>query len=284
LGLYFLGRLSANWDGSLRKNILNKNDTFDLVYDVNEFKEVFDFVKHGFNFTDEFADELLNLILSCQENTPIAAVNRTDGKVDIALLIIYQGTTDDGQRQVLNLSSWYAAPERRGPTVFSFIKSLLAQLQHYIITNYTPNNTVSSVLKLFGFKPMHVSMLQGGLLKQSPYIRFNVFRALKAGKRTQLIPLISNGKKETLRYSIHPRKIMGINCSIMNVFQMDNKNWPPNLWNVLRIMIRHRAPMLILYYIEKTQSKNEAKWLIYDAIDDTRFIPPLASELSVIKY
>jgi hypothetical protein len=265
---------------------MSHENGFELIYDQDEFVRVFHFIRDGFGWTEVFAEKMYNQVLNSQINTPLAAVNRLDGQVNVAILIIFQGILAEGQRGVLNLSSWYAAPEIRGVAVVNFAKKLLTNLQGYIITNYTPNEAAGRVFNSIGFKSMDVSMIRGGVLKKSPFWNLQAFRVLKGGKGVTVVPLEPSsslsGESWNARYRLYPRNIMGINFNILNVYQTDIINWPPSIWHVLRLMFSNRAPMLILYFFDAAASKDMAKWLIYDPDGIVAYIPPLGSELNVI--
>lgn len=265
---------------------MSHENGFELIYDQDEFVRAFEFIRAGFGWTEVFSEKMYRQVLNSQINTPLAAVNRLDGQVNIAILIIFQGTLADRKRGVLNLSSWYAIPEIRGVAVVNFAKKLLAKLRGFIVTNYTPNVAAGRVFKSIGFKSMDASMIRGGFHKKSPFWNIQAFRALKGGKSNKVVPLESSsslsGECWNASYRLHPRHIMGINFNILNVYQTDSINWPPSIWHVLRLMFSNRAPMLILYFFDAAAGEDMANWLIYDPDGITAYIPPLGSELSVI--
>jgi hypothetical protein len=265
---------------------LNVN-TFELIYDQKEFDLVFQFIRDGFGWSNEFANKMYSLVLSSRKkNTPIAAVNKNNGHITIALLIIFQGYFGLHSREVLNLSSWYAIPKTRGVATVHFAKKLLSVLQKYMITNYTPNEAAGKIFKSIGFKPMNISMVRGGFLKKPPFFSFDSFKILNFYNKNHLVPIkpstqISDGSRG-VRYTLYPRKVMGITFNILNLYQTNLLDWPPSLWHVLKLMICNRALMLVVYFRDDLHIESGAKWLIYDSEGFAGNISPLGSELNII--
>ena len=262
-------------------------DNFELIFDEEEFHEVISFLKRGFQWTDDFAKKISNLVLSSRTKAPIAAINRTHGQINIAILIIYQGTIDNGAKEVLSTSSWYASPEKRGMIPIKFSKKLVLALSSYVVTNYTPNEVAGKIFKSLGFRPMDIGMIRGGFITTPPFFKINAFKYLKF-KNNDRILCIENSKTLSDRhgglfYSLYPRKIMGIEFNILNIYQTDQQLNALSFAQVIKMMLRNRALMLIIYYIDNRPNGKKAKWLIYDSVGDIRFLSPAGSELNILK-
>lgn len=262
-------------------------NNFELIFDEEEFHEVISFLKRGFQWADDFAKKISNLVLSSRKKAPIAAINRSHGEINIALLIIYQGTINNGAEEVLNLSSWYANPEKRGVAVVNFSKKLIAALSSYVVTDYTPNEAAGKIFKSLGFRPMDIGMIRGGFITTPPFFKINAFKYLKF-KNNDRILCIENSKTLSDRYgglfySLYPRKIMGIHFNILNIYQTDQQLNALSFVQVIKMMLRNRALMLIIYYIDNRPNGKKAKWLIYDSFGDIRFLSPAGSELNILK-
>ena len=262
-------------------------DNFELIYDEEEFHEVISFLKRGFQWTDDFAKKSSNLVLSSRTKAPIAAINRSHGQINIAILINYQGTIDNGAKEVLNINSWYASPEIRGVIPIKFLKKLVVTLSSYVVTNYTPNEVSEKLFKSLGFRSMDIGMIWGGFTLTLPFFKINAFKYLKFKSNDRILCLENS---ETLSdrhggifYSLYPRKIMGIEFNILNIYQTDQQVNALSFAQVIKMMLHNRALMLIIYYIDNSPSGKKAEWLIYDSVGDIRFLSPTGSELNIIK-
>ena len=272
---------------------------FELIYDKSKIDEIIDFLSANHKATLQHYNRLSLQLKLSPENIPVAAINRSFGKISIALLLIYQGKETNSKKDILNLTTWYAVPEKRGIGVFSFVKKLTGSLSNYILTDYTPNPAAKRIFKSVGFANMKISIVKGGLSKKFPFFLAEAFKWLAASNKTlktkkmshQSIRLlnidiensiISENKKNSTFFSIHPKRFIGIPVNILNIYHMSNQKLCINFIKIIILMFKHKATMLLIYFIDLESKCHEAEWIVLSDDKKIEYISPMYSELEAL--
>ena len=79
---------------------------FELIYDKSKIDEIIDFLSANHKATLQHYNRLSLQLKLSPENIPVAAINRSFGKISIALLLIYQGKEPNSKKDILNLTTW----------------------------------------------------------------------------------------------------------------------------------------------------------------------------------
>ena len=75
-------------------------------------------------------------LLQNPDGVPVAAISKSEIGVEMAILLIWQSeSVCECASGVLNLSSWYASPHKRGVESVFFAKWFTQELNQYILTN-----------------------------------------------------------------------------------------------------------------------------------------------------
>ena len=273
------------------------NQQFKLIYDRNSLPQVMDFLAEGFAWDSHFRTSLSKLVLRSPVGTPLAAISTEDGRISIALLLIYQGKLEGNQSYVINLSSWYALPSVRGVKVVNFARKLKNSLDDFVLTNYTPNSAAARIFKSVGFEPMEVNLYQFGLIKKFPFLKFDALKyLLKTSKRPTSISSYSACKSieklcsadfseslgHGLFYSVFNRRVLGTDQKILNVYAVQRDLIGFGVWKLFELMVSKRALLVCFYVVEERDENNRSGWLYLNAQSQERFVSPVGSELTVI--
>ena len=120
-----------------------------------ELLDIIQFLGIGFKMSRKQQEKSINYLISSNKDIDFYgyAAKYNDSIVG-ACFATLQGQFKE--KKVLNISSLYFLPSFRGPYVAYFCKNILdyAISEDYIITNYTPNSSVSFIFKKLGFRAM----------------------------------------------------------------------------------------------------------------------------------
>ncbi|MDC3031874.1 hypothetical protein OA251_03695 [Prochlorococcus sp. AH-716-P08] len=126
------------------------------VKNPKELLQVILFLKSAFGWSNQKAINLNRHLLKNNENFGIYgySIKNNNNNLLGALLIFYQGKLKYKNKElpIVNMSSWYVAPEMRGYGSLKMIKNFINDYSDYLITNITSNVTAYKILKAFGFK------------------------------------------------------------------------------------------------------------------------------------
>ena len=144
---------------------------FFLVYDIEQLQSVIEFLQSKFGWDNNRSVKILNRLKVQSSSIPKAAIYCFEDEIKIANLIFHQTYIPRIDKNVVNLSAWYAINTHRGIDAIKFAKQLTIALDEYVITNYTPNAAAIKVFKALGYEDMHVKADSIGLQKKFPFIR-----------------------------------------------------------------------------------------------------------------
>ena len=126
------------------------------VKNQKELLQVILFLKSAFGWSNKKANNLNRHLLKNNENFGIYgySIKNNNNNLLGALLIFYQGNLKYKNKElpIVNMSSWYVAPEMRGYGSLKMIKKFINDYSDYLITNISSNVTAYKILKAFGFK------------------------------------------------------------------------------------------------------------------------------------
>jgi hypothetical protein len=267
---------------------------FDIIYDKSELKNVIDFLGDGFGLSLEKRIAFIKLLERNPADYPIAAVTTKNGKMTAAMLLIAQiSCSINNDLKVLNLSTWYALPKNRGVEAIIFIKKLLNQLNGYVFTNYTPNDTVTLILKSFGFTNMNVFKYICGFSRNKIF-RFELNSAKFFFANTGLILFtnleslhtnyVSNNSIKPL-YWIYSSKKYFLNIRVLNIYINNPSEYKyPSMFSIFYIMLRFRVVSLniILSLDDYKNQSNSMPWLFKSSDLNCRHFSPIGSELTAL--
>lgn len=243
------------------------------------------------------------------------AMYADDDNISSAILLPFQGYI--GLDKVISLMSWYTKPSYRGINSFLFAQKLKKFLltSNFIITNYTPNQAVSSLLKSLDFKIMEgfrkkeffvikpfkllfswISSSKISLKSNSYKASFENFKVNKFGNTQHLILDTSNKKSSfcCIKNSIK-KKIFGFQLSIpiIHILLVEDQNHLLEFWDILVFLIfkKYKTFFVIadFHFLLSVNKKflfgsNPLNYLIYTENKFLKFVPPLGSELSISNY
>lgn len=275
-------------------------EIFELVYDRNMLSDVVYFLEEGFNWSREYSQKVIETLSSIDKDIPIAAVNKSFGKITIAILLFHQGVTEGSKKRILNFSAWYAVPEKRGIYAINFARKLVRNLDNFVLTVYSAKQEAYKVFKSIGFSDMAVGKVTIGLVDRYPFLScpsLNTMRAIQARTPKLLtFPKESQEKKivhisnvsaahvdnsNGLYYARHTVNFFLLKLNVINVFAMDE--WPASVTfaQVLWLALKRRAVRINVYYNVDNSIVNKSKWLIYPGRVHEKVITPIGSELDL---
>ena len=278
----------------------DNKEVFELVYDRNILSDVVYFLEEGFDWSQEYSQKVIETLSSVDKDIPVAAVNKSSGKITIAILLFHQGVTKKSKKSILNFSAWYAVPEKRGIYAINFARKLVRNLDNFVLTVYSATQEAYQVFKSIGFSEMAAGRVTIGLVEGYPYLSFpslNTLRSRKARtpklstfpeesqkKNIVHISTISAAQVDTanglyyLRYTI---KLFLLKLNVINVYAMDE--WPASVTIVqlLWLALKRRAVRINVYFSVDNSVVKNSKWLIYPGSVPEKVITPIGSELDL---
>tara|TARA_B100000242_G_C43053036_1_gene492137 strand:+ start:3380 stop:4252 length:873 start_codon:yes stop_codon:yes gene_type:complete len=126
-----------------------------LINNRNRLEDVLNFLKIGFNWSNEKKDKIKDYLIKENKNYKNYGYYLLDNSTIFgAFLLFEQGNIfyNNKHLKILNISSWYVAPSHRGVLPFIMLKSLVKNNKNSIITNLTATKNVQKILNSFGFK------------------------------------------------------------------------------------------------------------------------------------
>jgi len=277
----------------------DNKEIFELVYDRNMLSDVVCFLEEGFNWGKEYSQKVIETLSSIDKDIPVAAVNKSFGKITIAILLFHQGVTEGSKKSILNFSAWYAVPEKRGIHAVNFVRKLVRNLDSLVLTVYTPTQATYKIYKSIGFSEMAVGKVTIGLVNRYPFLScpsLNTLRTIQARtpkfltfpkESQEKIVHISNisavqvDNSNVLSYSQHTIKKFILKLNVVNVYAMNE--WPASVTfaQILWLALKCRAVSINVYYKVDNSIVDKSNWLIYPGSVHEKVIMPIGSELSL---
>tara|TARA_B100001057_G_scaffold116913_1_gene115469 strand:- start:26 stop:814 length:789 start_codon:yes stop_codon:yes gene_type:complete len=255
---------------------------FFLVYDIEQLQSVIEFLQSKFGWDNNRSVKILNRLKVQSSSIPKAAIYCFEDEIKIANLIFHQTYIPRIDKNVVNLSAWYAINTHRGIDAIKFAKQLTIALDEYVITNYTPNAAAIKVFKALGYEDMHVKADSIGLQKKFPFIRLWLQDEYFSftGNRSSSVDLTNDrqGVSINFSYKISSVKKMGIKLSTLSIYMESKKTHVPLLW-LLKMVFCHGILRVNLFSKRKMASENSV-WLIKNCYEEL-YISPRNSELSL---
>lgn len=271
-------------------------DNLEILYDKSKLAEIINFVGDGFKWPKSRRDAFYEKLKKNPDDIPIAAFAKSEDKITMAILIIYQGNISSSDKKILNLASWYALPNKRGADVLIFSKFFINSLKEFIITNYTANDSVKKILRAFGFKNMPVKIVNFQLFPKinKTFLKYlfkirnnekksnNFYKCLK-----NLYPIenyiYSKNDDEYIGYfSTWIFKKFGISWKFLNIYIETNNNFEiPSTYSIIKLMVKNFSIGIRIYYKNYNRDDKSRPWLIFGGEDYDYYIFPNNSELEV---
>ena len=261
-------------------------DKFSLVYDSKKLSVIIDFLESGFKWDPDRSSKLFHRLNTQSSKIPKAAVHYDGNKIKIAILLIHQTYIAEKDKDVINLSAWYADKTHRGIEAIIFAKNLTLALDKFIITNYTPSIAASKIFLSMGYKDMGFKVHTLGVQKQFPFLKlrfsFNYF-SLKCHSEKPInlkkSDNIYNSYVNTpYSYQINIIKKFGVKLSILNFYSEEKQNKFCLLW-FFKMIFLYR-PVQINFYFRNDDTPRQGVCLIKN-FDEESYISPRNSELSI---
>ena len=270
------------------KKIPNSSQDFELVYSSEKLQDVINFIGRGMFWSKNHSANVMETLISKNSEIPYAAIKQKNNIIKIAILILQQGKTEDGDKNIVNLSSWYAEPEMRGPASVFFARSLIKALGNNILTDYTPSEAVARLFKSLGFREMIVRKFRAGITRNFPYISIEALKlfvnwSLKKNSKDNYqhiakIPFRSH-LRETVFYSTHKIKNRLFSLKYINFYIFTGQQTKISLGRIILLMLATRSAFINFYCLKPQTLGSRAGWLIFEKEEKIEFISPLASEI-----
>ena len=260
------------------------NVGFTLIRHSSLLKQAIEFLKKGFSWTDEKSLKIFKKLSNQEQKLPYGAVYVVNGKIVIAILLFHQGRSTLEDKEVVNLSSWFALPSHRGIEAITFAKNLVKTLDGIIITDYTPSNAASKIFKSLNFTHMEVEKDEIGASNKFPFISILPFFKKIHLKTGNILPLkdISNlnyqNTEDISFFTANTQNKFKLKLTVLNIYLASN-NKKVNLFVLLKLIIKYRVVKLNFFFKNKTPRKTNI-WLIKNQKLEN-FILPFNSELSL---
>ena len=258
---------------------------FQITNDVIQTEKIIDFLEEGFdwgkNRSKLFKEKFNNQI----SETPRAAYEIENNRIVSAILLFDQGWCDIESKNVINLSSWYALPEFRGPRAINFARRLLSALDAYIITNYTPSVAAYVVFKFLNFSDMKVTQHNVGIQKEKPFFSLkSVWELLSFSKGHKIHHLRSitpmDSKENIVVCYAHLKAKLGlIPMNIIDIYVLNEDSKVP-AFGLIQLIFRYRA-IRVNIFRKSSQISPRRVWLVKNSIEEGLFISPISSELQI---
>jgi hypothetical protein len=258
------------------------NNGFFLVYDVEQLQSVIEFLESEFSWDSKRSTKILNRLRVQSSSIPKAAIYCDDNEIKIANLIFHQTYISRVDKNVVNLSAWYAKITHRGIDAIRFAKQLTLALDEYVITNYSPSAAAIKVFKALGHEDMHVKADSIGAQKKFPFIRLRLqdkYFSL-TGNCGPSVDLTNDqqGVSVNFSYKISSIKKMGIKLATLSIYMERKKTHVPLLW-LLKMVFCYGIVRVNLYSRGQMAPENSV-WLIKNCHEEL-YISPRNSELSL---
>lgn len=277
--------------------------------------EVLEFLAKGFKWRLNRVEQIRRYIIKSNKNLEFYGFASYDKSSNICSAILTPLQGSYSSKFIINLMSWYSLPHYRGMKSILFIQYLTRYLikKNFIITDYTPTQVVSKILKNIGFK------LMGGFKKYKKFVIINPFK---------LIILICSGSKisrckskktgefkisfmgDGLKYKfckgninftfvgnikIISKKYFGLRIKIKSfqILWTDNEKDLLKHWEIICYMLLVNLKTLFIsadFFISNNFPKegnkkiHPIKYLIYDSENVLSFMPSIGSELSLSNF
>lgn len=258
------------------------NNGFFLVYDIEQLQSVIEFLESGFSWDSKRSAKILNRLKVQSSSIPKAAIYCEDDEIKIANLIFHQTYISRIDKNVVNLSGWYAKITHRGNDAIRFANQLTLALDEYVITNYSPNDATIEVFKRLGYEDMHVKVDSVGAQKKFPFLRLKLqdkyFSLI--GNCSPSVDLTNDQQEVSVNFSykISSIKKMGIKLAILSIYMEEKKICVPLLW-LFKMVFCHGIVRVNLYSRGQMAPENSV-WLIKNCHEEL-YISPRNSELSL---
>lgn len=258
------------------------NNGFYLVHDIEQLQRVIEFLQSKFRWDNKRSIKILNRLKVQSSSIPKAAIYYDDDEIKIANLIFHQTYISKIEKNVVNLSAWYAKNTHRGIDAIRFAKHLTIALNDYVITNYSPNAAAEKVFKALGFEDMHVKVDTIGFQKKFPFIRLwlkDRYFSL-TGNCGPCVDLANDGQDVSIdfSYKISSIKKIGIKLATLSIYMESKIICVPLLW--LLKMVFCRGIVRINLYSKGQVAPENSVWLIKNCHEEL-YISPRNSELSL---
>ena len=278
----------------------NSKEVFELIYDRSMLTDVVYFLEEGFDWSKAYSQKVIETLSAIDKDIPVAAVNKSLGKITIAILLFHQGVTEGSGKSILNFSAWYAVPDKRGIYAINFARKLVKNLDNFVLTVYSATQEAYTIFKSVGFSDMAVGKLSIGLVDWYPFLScpsLNALRSIQARtskllatpeesqeKKIVHISNISTAQVDNsngLFYVRHSKKIFLLKLNVIDVVAMEE--WPANvtLTQLLWLALKRRAVRINVFYCVDNSVVNKSKWLVYPESTPEKAITPIGSELGL---
>jgi hypothetical protein len=266
---------------------------FFLIYEKQSIDKIIDFVAKGFGMSNEKKRKILHKLLENPDNVPLAAISKSKLGLEIAILLFWQKKKCSScGLEILNLSSWFALPNRRNIESVFFVKWLTKELNSYILTNYTANEGVKTIFQAFGLVPMQVKQFHFGIIKKNKikfssadiksYFKLNKVYDYKNINKN--ISHLNNNKGDScVTYWITQETKFRLKIRVLNLYiAKPDRFLAPSGISLLFLMLRYRAFLIRINISTKSKNDNNNRWLVseHNCIPNT--ISPDNSELVIL--
>jgi len=284
----------------MKSKIFDSKEAFELVYDLDALNEVLLFLKKGFKWSNEYSEKVKKVLSFVDKGTPIAALNKSSGKISIAILLFHQGVieTERDNKNIINFSAWYAIPSKRGIYAINFARKLVKNLDKFILTNYTPSPEVCKIFKNIGFVEMPVNKKTIGLVKSFPFFSFSslikllsigvisssvsFFKAFKTKIRhISSIADVHIQDSSLVFYSTQIIRKFKFRIKVLNIYTMSKTPGILTLAQLALLALKHRTLSINIFYIVNKGEVSKANWLIYPRSTQDKVVAPVGSEISL---
>tara|TARA_B100001093_G_C26833051_1_gene1017046 strand:- start:1718 stop:2518 length:801 start_codon:yes stop_codon:yes gene_type:complete len=259
-------------------------DGFHLVYEPELLRKAINFLQEGFAWDQEKNDRLFRRLSSQNNDMPLAAVFIDKGEIVIGILLFHQGWSSIEKKHIINLSAWYAKDSHRNMNVINFANNLTSALNDKIITNYTPSEVVSKILKRLKYQDMTVKKKTIGFSRNKPFLKIGSFWKFITLIKNEMTPVNFTTEKQKevvegdLFFRIDLIKKFSINISILNIYSKKNEIKVPFFW-LIWMIIRYKTYRINFYFKDENNLYPNI-WLIKNN-NFENFIYPSNSELTL---
>ena len=215
--------------------------------------------------------------------------------IKIAILLFSQLKDKQSNREIINLSSWYAKPEYRGIEAINFARKLCIKLDHCVLTNYTASKEAATIFKSLGFLPMEVGRLTFGLSRKFPYMEFfdkkrtKIFEPTKVAINKNYEPEFISIKESSkanhakkIQYTITQEKFFFFTLRSIHFYLEEENHQTISPLIFIKYAILQRAVRIVIYSPLISAYDDQGNWLIKSNGSNRKYVFPYKSELSVI--
>lgn len=260
------------------------SDGFYLITRSSLLKKAIAFLQKNFSWNDEKSIKIFDRLIDQELKLPYGAVLINNEKIVSAILLFHQGRCVIENKEIINVSSWFAEKSYRGIEAITFAKKLIKSIDDSIITNYTPSPVACKIFKSLNFTDMYVDKYEIGATNQFPFFKiFSIWKIVSL-KGNNILSLKKNAnlnneyKENTCFYSKNTTRRYKLNLSILNIYLVTH-NAKVDLINLVKLIIKYRAVKVNFFYKSDIKVKSNV-WLIKNQ-KIKNFILPWKSELEI---